>query len=71
MSRINAVVGWFGADGTFHAIEIASKTDRHVELRARNQETGRMELIPRWIHDTVKHSGGNSIWPRDPLIKGR
>ncbi len=33
-----------------------------------HQETGRMELTPRWVHDTVKHSGGNSICPINPEL---
>ena len=36
-----------------------------------HQETGRMELIPEWIHETVKHTGGDSLWSRNPLIQGR
>jgi hypothetical protein len=36
-----------------------------------HQEFGRMELIPDWIHEKAKHTGGNSLWPRNPSMKGK
>ncbi|MDP3935980.1 MAG: HNH endonuclease [Alphaproteobacteria bacterium] len=36
-----------------------------------HQELGRMELIPGWIHKAARHTGGDSLWPRNPALKGK
>lgn len=68
---------------TLTASELATKvSDMSKDIRGgkrqigdftwhHHQELGRMELIPRWIHEKARHTGGDTLWSRNPSMKGQ
>jgi hypothetical protein len=52
--------------------EILAGKDRLTDFTwHHHQELGRMELIPDWIHEKARHTGGDTLWPRNPSMKGK